>query len=450
MTDYIPPDTDLDAWGERSRLAGEYLPRIATAQGAERQQLICELAGKLFDSWAERRLTLVRTLEDVPRFSADQALCLSLIVMQHLLDLRLNDQENEAIDLTIAGRRQFALHKALARLRPAVDVVKTPKTFLYVFPRLDTISLSGIEIDEGIGQLEQTKAEVFETEQAAFQFYQEHLTTHLRPVYRLSLHRDTGKPFTGLRLSQYHSAPAASAGAQIGVALDFSLDQSIRCVLAEDWEFRALEMLVAQKTNHKTVRRHPEYPGLELAEALHDLESALYNQHTSLSADALRGFWSSFEVHRYLTLYALKMCRYANDYSTSVTEALDYVRRHLVDYVEDVLVPSVATDQGAEVVKGMLAEHRFQSSSREDQTTRSEGPSSAIIKGNKPNAQRHIGSQLKKLKTESNLTWKTIAKESGVSYRWLLDISGGRTPSAETRNIIRNYFSRILKRRIRF
>ena len=47
MTDYIPPDTDLDAWGERSRLAGEYLPRIATAQGVERQQLICELAGKL-------------------------------------------------------------------------------------------------------------------------------------------------------------------------------------------------------------------------------------------------------------------------------------------------------------------------------------------------------------------------------------------------------------------
>ena len=87
MTDYIPPDTDLDAWGERSRLAGEYLPRIATAQGVERQQLICELAGKLFDSWAERRLTLVRTLEDVPRFSADQALCLSQIVMQHLSDL---------------------------------------------------------------------------------------------------------------------------------------------------------------------------------------------------------------------------------------------------------------------------------------------------------------------------------------------------------------------------
>jgi hypothetical protein len=61
-----------------------------------------------------------------------------------------------------------------------------------------------------------------------------------------------------------------------------------------------------------------------------------------------------------------------------------------------------------------------------------------------------LGERLKKLKTESNLTWDTIAKESGVSRRWLLDVSSGRTPSAETRKVIKDYFSRVLNRRIRF
>jgi transcriptional regulator with XRE-family HTH domain len=64
--------------------------------------------------------------------------------------------------------------------------------------------------------------------------------------------------------------------------------------------------------------------------------------------------------------------------------------------------------------------------------------------------QQRLGIRLKKFKTESNLTWKTIAKESGVSYRWLLDIASGRRPSAETRKVIREYFSGILKRHIRF
>ena len=64
--------------------------------------------------------------------------------------------------------------------------------------------------------------------------------------------------------------------------------------------------------------------------------------------------------------------------------------------------------------------------------------------------RQRLGVRLKKLKMESNLTWETIAKESGVSRRWLLDVSSGRTPSATTRTIVRDYFSRVLKRRIRF
>jgi hypothetical protein len=64
--------------------------------------------------------------------------------------------------------------------------------------------------------------------------------------------------------------------------------------------------------------------------------------------------------------------------------------------------------------------------------------------------QRRLGVRLKQLKSESNLTWNTIAKESGISYRWLLDIAGGRTPSVDTRKTIQKYFSKVLQRRIRF
>jgi hypothetical protein len=64
--------------------------------------------------------------------------------------------------------------------------------------------------------------------------------------------------------------------------------------------------------------------------------------------------------------------------------------------------------------------------------------------------QRRLSARLKKLKAESNLPWRTIAKESGASYRWLLDIQSGRTPSADMRKTIRDYFSRVLERPIRF
>jgi hypothetical protein len=101
MAGYIPPGTNIEAWGERSRLCGEYLPRIATSQGVERQKLICELVVMLFDSWADRRVTLVKTLGDISPFDTDQALTLSLIVMPHLSEVRLDEQESDAINLTV-------------------------------------------------------------------------------------------------------------------------------------------------------------------------------------------------------------------------------------------------------------------------------------------------------------------------------------------------------------
>jgi hypothetical protein len=50
----IPEGTHLEAWAERNRLCGDYLPLIGASLGVERQKLICDLACKLFDSWADQ------------------------------------------------------------------------------------------------------------------------------------------------------------------------------------------------------------------------------------------------------------------------------------------------------------------------------------------------------------------------------------------------------------
>ena len=75
-------------------------------------------------------------------------------------------------------------------------------------------------------------------------------------------------------------------------------------------------------------------------------------------------------------------------------------------------------------------------------------PRSAAVKVAAKRAKVQVGARLRKLKSESNLTWDTIARESGISGRRLYEISAGADPRAETTKTIRNYFSRILKRRI--
>jgi hypothetical protein len=74
----------------------------------------------------------------------------------------------------------------------------------------------------------------------------------------------------------------------------------------------------------------------------------------------------------------------------------------------------------------------------------------AAAKSNGTPSQRRLGSRLKKLKAESDLTWDTIARESHVSRRWLFDIADGKTPSKATRKTLAEYFGRTLKRRIKF
>jgi hypothetical protein len=79
-----------------------------------------------------------------------------------------------------------------------------------------------------------------------------------------------------------------------------------------------------------------------------------------------------------------------------------------------------------------------------------DGPSAEHDENASTKPGTHFGARLKKLKAESKLTWKTIAKESGVSYRWLLNIQSGSSPSPEFRGALRDYFSQVLKRSVRF
>jgi hypothetical protein len=199
-----------------------------------------------------------------------------------------------------------------------------------------------MNFDDLIHHLKDVTPEEFDTEETAKEFYQQHLTTHDPPVYLCSLQSYTGSPFTGRCFSEYRTAPA---GSWIEVAIDCALDNPIRCTLADDWQFRLVEVLVNQKISHKTVRRHTDNPVRELLEALYEVEAALYDRYAVLSTDALRDFWSSVEIHRHLRLHALKMERYRGYYSASITEALDHVRRHMADYVTEVLGVSKVSAQ---------------------------------------------------------------------------------------------------------
>lgn len=206
---------------------------------------------------------------------------------------------------------------------------------LFVFPRLDLLHASAAtDIDELLRTVKHLAADVFDTEQSATEFYQQHLSSHNPPVFLSSLKDHTGPTFSGWRFSEYGTAPAEAG---VGVALDFLLDNPIRCRLAEDWHFHIVEILANQSHRHKTVLRYPQDPARELREALYDVEAELYDRHPILSKDALHDFWSSSEIHKHLTLHAVKMQRYREGYSYSITQALDYVRRHVADYVTEVL-----------------------------------------------------------------------------------------------------------------
>ncbi len=255
---------------------------------------------------------------------------------------------------------------------------------LFVFPRLDVVSpeLCGTALDEVLQQVKIMEPEIFPGEEAATEFYYQHLTTHIRPVYRCSLSDHAGSPFPGPPFSRYHTAPAET-GLPIEVA--FVLDDPIRCTLGDDWQYRTIELSVKQKPSHKTVRRYPKHPHLELLEAVNDLESELYAYHGARSLDALSDFWSSFEVHRHITEHALKMQRHKEAYDQPVSEALDFVREHLMNYVEDCLTPLADVD-----AQGLARKSDVQLDERATPQDQPWTSAESMLDGPKPDLERLI------------------------------------------------------------
>jgi hypothetical protein len=123
MTDRIPEGTNLEGWAERNELCGEYFPKIALSRGTERRRLLCGLAGKLFDSFASRRVTLVTSLDDIPAFDDEQKTYLGRVVEPSLPDLSVDDLDRQAIELTIVGCKRKWLGDAINRARGSEALV---------------------------------------------------------------------------------------------------------------------------------------------------------------------------------------------------------------------------------------------------------------------------------------------------------------------------------------
>jgi hypothetical protein len=111
----LPPNTDPLTFSALSRITGEYLPRIAGATDAERKKLLCELACQIFDISTEPRAALFKSPEDLPAFQIELDTCLSRMVMPLLDRVRLSEEEVEAIQLAVAGRRQHWLGVVVGR-----------------------------------------------------------------------------------------------------------------------------------------------------------------------------------------------------------------------------------------------------------------------------------------------------------------------------------------------
>ena len=111
----IPPKMDRERFAERKRLGFEYLARIARASAAERKQLLVEWAEKLYDAHTQRRMDLLKSLDDISPFLADLGLYYSGTIEPLLAEARPDDSESEAIRLAIAGRNDYWLEKIALR-----------------------------------------------------------------------------------------------------------------------------------------------------------------------------------------------------------------------------------------------------------------------------------------------------------------------------------------------
>jgi len=116
MNDPVP-DTNGEVWLERNQLLGEYLPRIGASPDFVSQKILaCELAGKLFDSWAGHRIRDLKSPADLPAFEKDQDAQAIMIERSYLSDIAVFILADNSVDLTIAGRKRHWYAEAVRRL----------------------------------------------------------------------------------------------------------------------------------------------------------------------------------------------------------------------------------------------------------------------------------------------------------------------------------------------
>jgi len=116
MNDPVP-ETNQEVWLERNQLLGEYLPRIgASPDFFSQKTLACELASKLFDSWAGHRVHDVKSTADLPAFEADQDEQGMLIERSYLSDIAIFTLADNSVNIAIAGRKRHWYAEAVRRL----------------------------------------------------------------------------------------------------------------------------------------------------------------------------------------------------------------------------------------------------------------------------------------------------------------------------------------------
>src|ERR1700693_5622318 len=103
----IPRNMNREEFAERKRLGTEYPSRIARAPAEKRKELMVEWAEKLYDAYAQRRMGLPESLDDIPRLLLDLRLYYSGTVVPLVAAARPDDFESEAISLAIAGRESY-------------------------------------------------------------------------------------------------------------------------------------------------------------------------------------------------------------------------------------------------------------------------------------------------------------------------------------------------------
>jgi hypothetical protein len=115
----IPKNMDWEEFAERRVLCTEYLARMARASAQERPKLRVELAEKLYDAHAVRRVKLLKSLDDIPRLLADFDFYYSVTIISSLAGARPDDFASEAISLAIAGRRSYWFARSVALVSDA-------------------------------------------------------------------------------------------------------------------------------------------------------------------------------------------------------------------------------------------------------------------------------------------------------------------------------------------